>query len=223
MREATYAAQQFEINLRLVGHLIDIRDDTNNPVSRDRRAALNQAALAFSITFWETYVEDVITDAAQTIGAHARDFWDLPQPVTNSLAARLKRTQSSLEHLILNEGWRGEVKDNAKKLVSDFNTPSAAHVNTLARDTIGLGRLSDRWRWQNWSATKSVDLLDSFIRSRHVIIHRGEKPDGLNKVWIPQLHRLLRGCIRATDEAVSEHVEEICRGEYTLLVATIDK
>jgi hypothetical protein len=83
------------------------------------------------------------------------------------------------------ENWR-TVLNERKKLFEvernrGFNTPKAANIDRLFRQTLGIRRISESWCWEGVTAEGARAALDNFIELRGKIAHRGSIDEPLNK------------------------------------------
>lgn len=215
----TDAKTSFESNWTTITDLMTIGEEGTR--TQPQRASVNRAALIFVVTAWESYVEDVVREAADLMATHCASFEDLPKRVRSSIVSRVtpakgpgsKSPSGKYAHDLADHGWRTLLRDFTYDATegSNFNTPNSANVEDLFKSWIGMS-VTDHWSWQRFAAPKAANRLDETIHLRGSIVHTGSKPTGINRNWIYTYGEAnIRKLVERTDIAVIEHVNEVCQ------------
>jgi RiboL-PSP-HEPN len=140
--------------------------------------ALNRAVVVMCAAAWESYVEEVVKEAVETL-----------RPAGPNLG-----------------GWPAQ-KAAVLGQVGRFNNPTSQHVRDLIATSIGLPDITSAWSWQKCSVLDAIKLLDGFLMAtRHKVAH-GDSPRPVvhnkSSSWLPGFVRRLA---RHTDNALRLHL-----------------
>lgn len=215
----TQAQASFEDNWTTISHLMSIGEEGTR--TQPQRAAVNRAALIFIVTVWESYVEDVVREAADLMATHCPSFQDLPKSVQKSIVKHItpkqgfgtKSPSGKYAFHVAGDGWRALLRGFAYDATDgqNFNTPNTKNVRELFTAWMGKD-VTESWSWQHFATPKAADRLDETIVLRGDIVHTGQKPDGLSRNWINTYGDAnIRKLVVRTDRAVIEHVNSICQ------------
>jgi hypothetical protein len=221
---ATEARASFEENWQTIRELVPKRGERGKG-SHAMRAARNKAALVFCITAWEAYVEDLVREGTDYLALNCNSFSDLPRDVRKTLERAVTplanqggRTPSGRRPADLaDDGWRRVLPELAIVATegSGFNTPNSKHVAELFTKWCGVD-VTAHWSWQRFPKPSAAERLDESIGLRGDIVHRGRKPEGLNKFWIETYgEHNIRRLVERTDAALIAHINSVCNGEMT--------
>jgi hypothetical protein len=108
------------------------------------------------------------------------------------------------------DNWRTVLNDRKKLFEVErnrgFNTPKAANIDRLFRQTLGISRISDSWCWKGVTAEGARAALDNFIELRGTIAHRGRIDEPLNKerakMYVAHVNRLAYRTANAVSEVM---------------------
>lgn len=230
------AFTSFEDNRTDIDRLWKIHEEFSgigpNPGRRpDDVEVLNKSAIVFVSACWESYVEDVATEAFDYMLAHAPTASIIPQKVRVHAARPLLEKPDSEGKLLDNgknawdlagNGWKTVLANHRATLIGrwlgNFHTPKSEPVDDLFEDLIGLKSLSRSWYWQGSmpkpkatdNQSKAATQLDEFITVRGDIAHRTKSSGG--KVGKSQGNKFLghvRGIVECTDSVVATHIESL--------------
>lgn len=172
---------------------------------------LNRAAIVFITACWESFVEDLVTEAFDYIMTHVPNAQAVPSKVRD-LATKSIFDQKDSRKVwdIADSGWRGLLiahKDNAlQKWVGKLNTPKTLQVNELFSDLLGIARASANWHWQGMSQAQAERKLDEYITIRGNIAHRTEHDETVYRNWSTDYLNHVESLVEKTEAAVSAHL-----------------
>lgn len=136
-------------------------------------AALNRAVVVMCIAAWESYIEELVREALQALHA--------PVPHPGLVQA-------------LNELLRDDL--------DRFHTPSAANVQSLLRQTIGVADIRRSWYWPGMTIAQAGAALGQALNLRHRIAHGAHPRPVVHNHYTSQLPDFFRRLGRKTDAAV---------------------
>lgn len=214
----TRARSKFEDNWQTVSNLMDLSG--GEATSHAHREARNKAALVFCITVWESYVEDVASEAIEFLAKNAKNFASLPPsvqetlnhavtPKPNNKYVDAHRTRPSS---LADDGWRHLYVRLGHEATQghNFNSPDSKNVRKLFKTWCGVD-ITQSWRWKGFALGKPAERLDHSIKARGSIVHTGQKPEGINKNWINTYGDInIRKIVECTENFLIGFINETC-------------
>lgn len=179
---------------------------------KHRVDVLNRAAVVFISACWESYVEDVATEAFDFMLAEVDTPDAIPAKV-RTLASRELRDAKDERRLweLAGTGWRKIMADHRDAVVRawlrDFNTPKAKQVSDLFCGLIGLPDVTAAWTWQAMNAEQARIKLDEYMMIRGNIAHRTKHDETVYKSWGKDFLLHVSKLVERTDDAVQAHLQ----------------
>lgn len=167
-------------NLEEVNRLLSIHSDISGSGPGRKRdvQVLNKSALILLLACWEAYIEDAAENFFNFALEHAEVPSVFPEHVLAIAAKEVKQGDTNRLWALSGDGWKDELKKHKAKILEkyvvkgSFNTPSAANIDRLFSELIGLTSLSREWYWPGMSNQKVSDKLAELIDLRGAIAHR---------------------------------------------------
>jgi hypothetical protein len=160
--------------------LLTIHDQaTGGKARRPKRelAALKRSALILSVTAWESFVEDTVSEYLKNLLATSTTPDELPS-VFNCVAhewsdpVRSGNRKPPEYRSWTGDGWKELITASLTKYLESFHTPNTQNVRTLFSRYSGLDPTKD-WCWQGVGPAKAQKELDTLIKIRGGVVHRG--------------------------------------------------
>lgn len=168
-----------ETLLRDAVELIDAHESlrTGRPGRQYGLSSLNRAVLVMCVSAWESYVEELMREAARALrpAAPPLDPW----PALNAY--------------VLSQ-------------VNTFNTPSQVNVERLVRNCVGLPDVHLAWTWRNSTSAQATSRLATAMTYRHEIAHGVNPRPSINLVYAGSVLEFVRRLAGCTDDAVRNHL-----------------
>ncbi|WP_191485987.1 HEPN domain-containing protein [Pseudomonas syringae pv. atrofaciens] len=208
------AVASFQANQEDIEQLWTIHEDYagQGPGRKYGVEVLNRSVIVFVTACWESYIEDLATEAFDFLLANVDSADRIPLKIRNySVKGLVEQKNPELLWQLSDDGWRavleahkGEVLD---KWVGTLNTPKTPQVNKLYEELIGIPQISSCWRWEKMSATRAADKLDEYITIRGNIAHRIRDKDAVKKsVGFQYLNHVIQIVYR-TEKTVADYLE----------------
>lgn len=167
-------------NLEEVNRLLSIHSDISGSGPGRKRdvQVLNKSALIMLLACWEAYIEDAAENFFNFALENAEEPSVFPEHVLAIAAKEVKKGDTSRLWALSGDGWKDELETHKNKILEkyivkgSFNTPSAANIDRLFSELIGLTSLSKEWYWPGMSSQKACDKLAELIDIRGSIAHR---------------------------------------------------
>jgi hypothetical protein len=208
-RVITEALAHYEAALRDVHTLVDIYSrewQRSGEKTRQELQVFKRSGVILTVTAWETYVEDTLAlrfrerlDRSDTPDDVGRAFnavaqtWLTSGPKPCDVAAWA------------GEGWKAVILDRFEEQLARLNTPNSEEVGKLFKRYLELD-VREIWKWQGTSSNKACKKLDSLIRRRGQLVHRGgEKNTDGTVVRLDRLRadiRLIERLVWCTETAL---------------------
>ncbi len=156
--------------------LFDCYDSLNSHPELSPPSALKKACLILTLTAWETYVEDVVTEIFEIKfsvfkGSMVGNFAE------KQLSQRLKL----------------------------FHNPNSQKTKHLFEEFFGID-VTEKWTWPNVTPIDARSQLNTWIRKRGEAVHRAEvclnQPQVINKADLGKCLRFFEELAKATDTAL---------------------
>lgn len=141
------ALGNFEHAIQDAQDLLDHFDRLNKHPPPPESEVLKRASLVMALAALETYLEDRIVEAADSIAANGPPAGRLAQFYKDSLERDLKH----------------------------FHTPSTDRVRTLFKTYLDLD-VTEGWQWNHYQPARAKTQLDKIARKRGDIAHRSWRP-----------------------------------------------
>jgi hypothetical protein len=172
---------------------------------------LNRAAIIFITAIWESFVEDLATEAFDFLLANAPNSTVIPSKVKVAATRPMFDQKDSRKVWDLaDDGWRSILTshkaDALKRWLGEFNTPKTKQVNELYEELLGIVGLSKKWSWQKMSAIKAEKKLDEYLTIRGNIAHRVHHDTTVHKNWSADYLGHVVGLVQKCEEAVAAHL-----------------
>lgn len=172
---------------------------------------LNRSAIIFITACWESYIEDLASEAFDFLLANAPTSAVIPKKV-KTLASKALVADSDKTKVweIADDGWRTVLQTHRdttlQSWLGTFNTPKTAQVNGLYEELLGLKGLSSKWYWKNMSKDSAQSKLDDFIRVRGDIAHRLNTTSTVKKGLGIKYLQHIKGLVDCCEKAVEKHL-----------------
>jgi hypothetical protein len=153
---------------------------TGNPGRQYGLASLNRAAVVMSVSAWESYIEELMREAVQTL-----------RPATPPLGA-----------------WPA-LNAHVMGMLGNFNTPNPGNVERLIRNCLGLRDVHLSWTWRNGTSAQAVQRLTDAMTFRHQIAHGVNPRPTIHNHYSSPLPEFFRRLARCTDAAVRNHLVNV--------------
>lgn len=182
------ASDAFYASCGDIDRLLEIHADVggDGPGKRYGVQVLNKSGLVLLSAFWEAFCEDLAAEAIQKIVDDAEDASVLPKELRKVIAKELRSDlDESSPWKLADDGWKAVLLNRMSglKAVRDraLNTPNSDNIDKLFFEAMGIVDLSHSWYWPNMRYVDARKKLDSYLKLRHEIAHRGG-PTG-RSVW----------------------------------------
>jgi hypothetical protein len=144
---------------------------------------------------------------------HVGEPSGLPASLRRRVAEELKKDpHHESPWKIAGDRWKAFLTERLQHLQEarnrGLNTPTAANIDGLFTDALGMSSLSEAWYWAGMSATQARAKLDRFIVLRGDITHRGGNVVHRNRV-VEFLNHAKRLAAK-TDATVNAFVGDAC-------------
>lgn len=156
--------------------LLECYDVLNNSEDHKGSDALKRSTLIMTLTAWETYIEDVVTELfEQKFGA--LKGCQIGNFMERQLEIRLKT----------------------------FHNPNSAKTKQIFEEFFGFDVTED-WVWNNYQPKQARELLNKWISKRGDVVHRSvvdkTKPHIVKRDELQKCITFFTGLVQATDDAL---------------------
>ena len=137
---------------------------------------MKRSALILTVTAWESFLEDTVTEQLETRLRKACDPSE-QRSVFNSVAhewltsAKPERLVPDLVHWT-GDGWKDMVRKSLADSLEAFHSPKSENTNRLFDQYLGIS-ICEHWFWKGVSKERASRQLDELITLRGRVTHRG--------------------------------------------------
>lgn len=210
------AASAFNENSKDIAELWSIHQEISGQGAGRRFGVevLNRSAVVFITACWESYVEDLATEAFNFLLANCPTSSAIPQKV-KALATKpiWEQKNSTKVWDIADTGWRQLLQDHKtttlQHWLGPFNTPKTGQVNQLYEELLGIKKLSSKWYWKAMSVAKAESKLDAFIQVRGDIAHRLNPGKSVQKNLGTNYHEHVKKLVGCCEKEVHAHLLQL--------------
>ena len=172
---------------------------------------LNRSAIVFITACWESYIEDLASEAFDFLLANAPSSTVIPKKVKALASKSLVADKDSTKVWDLaDNGWRTLLLTHKTTTLlnwlGSFNTPKTAQVNGLYEELLGLKSLSSNWYWKGMSKENAEKKLDEFIQVRGDIAHRLNPTMPVKKGLGIKYLQHVNGLVERCENIVAKHL-----------------
>jgi hypothetical protein len=207
------SSARFRENRKDIDTLWIFRKELQQAPSNDARLeVLHRAAIVFIAACWESYVEDVATEAFDVLLRTAVTPNVFPQRVKALASKDLFEVKDTRRIWDLVTGWKDVLQTHRDTILAKslrgFNTPKTKQVRELFSALLDID-VMPRWTWQNVSAERAGDLLDDYLTIRGNIAHRTKHSDLLHKKDAKLFLSHVALLVEKTDDALTGHLHSL--------------
>lgn len=178
-----------------------------------------RAALILTVTWWESFIEDVIEgvfrerlNAAVKPGDLGRTFTSVAE---SWLDSRKGQRPKAVELVAwTGEGWKEIIRSRFLDELKNLHTPDSRGVRHLSKRYLGAD-LTLSWRWPGTDSEGACRRLDRMIRRRGEIVHRGrdiyKSSKSVRKVEVVEALALVKRLMTCTSRALAQSAEREAR------------
>ncbi len=175
---------------------------------------LNSAAIMFITACWESFVEDLATEAFDFMLANVTKASAVPSKVQD-FATRPIFVQKDSRQVwdLADTGWRAVLLTHRdatlKKWLDPLNTPKTKQVDELYEELLSIRKLSENWHWYGMGAEQAGEKLDEYITIRGNIAHRLHHDETVYKNWGTDYLNHVQTLVEKCDQAVAAHLQTL--------------
>ncbi len=202
----------FQIALLDVKTLIQLYNTFAQPKKPDKRVeVLRRAALVFTITAWETFIEEIITEQFNRRLDKAQSPTDVLSTF-NSIATDTLNSQSNLKKFQppdllawTGDGWKTILKRKFASEITNFHTPNSSNIRHLSKRYLDVD-ITSYWKWPKTSTRRACYLLDRLIVRRGLSVHNAKGLLTKRRIVTMQTviasYKLVKQLVTATEEGL---------------------
>lgn len=170
--------KSFQCAITDAEELLNCYDILNNSQKLKASDALKRSALIMTLTAWETYVEDVLTELFES------KFGALQgSQIGNFMEKQLK------------------IK------LKTFHNPNSSKTKQIFEEFFGFD-VTEEWSWNNYLPKQARETLNKWINKRGSVVHRAvteqNKPHTVKRDELQKCIRFFKDLVTATDKALEE-------------------
>lgn len=207
---ASRAADKFEENRKDIEQLWAIHEDVAGEGCGRKHGVdvLNRAAIIFITACWESFVEDLATEAFDFLLTNVPNAQAVPTKVRN-FATRSLAEQKDPGKLweLADAGWRQLLISNRtatiERWIGTLNTPKSAQINSLFEELLGIPKISAHWHWQRMTSEQAAEKIDSYVTIRGNIAHRTEHDETVYRNWTEDYLGHVNSLVTKTEAATA--------------------
>jgi hypothetical protein len=211
---ASKAREAFDDNAADVERLMEIHK-TLSGEERGRRfqmEVLNKASVVLLTAFWESYCEDIASEALSNIVQNSTNAASIPTELKKMVAKELKgEANETAVWALADSNWKAFLQQRLAYLTSvrnrKLNTPKSEQIIDFFHRTIGLKDVSVDWCWKAMSLTRAKAKLDRFVELRGAIAHRGQASESCTKNDVEDYFNFIQRLVSKTGKGVNRHVK----------------
>lgn len=208
------ARNRFESNKVDVERLMEIHEELvgSDPGRKHNIDVINRAAIVFVCACWESFVEDLASEALDYLVQNSSDAKSIPKKLKALVynAISLPNPQVIWDALA-DGGWKSQLISRKAEILENwlgkFHTPSAENVTNLFEELLGLRDVSLGWKWKNMSKERARKKLDELVKIRGDIAHRTVHVENVHKSWTRDYLGHIATLASKTEIAVAKHLE----------------
>ena len=144
--------------------------------SESQSEALKRSSLILTVTAWESFVEDTVTEQLDKLLERTSDRTAISS-IFNGIAHEwLDQNRRKPPDLIqwTADKWKEIVRQSLYKYLESCNTPNSKNTAEVFKRYLGVD-IVKKWARQGVSSDTAQKQLDALIKLRGQVVHRGRK------------------------------------------------
>lgn len=135
-------------------------------------------------SMWESFNIRCVLEASAFIAGFAASDNQLPTELKKNIAKELKQEKHDLAiWRLAGEGWKEVIRNRTEPDALRLQSGKSHHIDEFYRNTIGMKNVSTCWKMGRNSSSEVAEKIDSHIRKRDLIVHRGDEMDSIEECW----------------------------------------
>lgn len=207
----------FQDNMSEVVRLLEIHSQISGS-KRGRRhnvEVLNKSAIVLLVATWESYVEELASQAFEFLLKKAKSPDDIPNKVRTLSSKDLKASKNDLDVWELaGKGWVDVLRKHQEaaneKYVKALNTPKTSNIDNIFESLIDLKGISSHWYWKGMSKVNAHKKLEDLITLRGQIAHTVKSSKTVTKAKIIEYKEFLSRLATISHNRCNRHLLSIC-------------
>lgn len=215
----------FESNFTEIDHLIDIhealvsleREDDDGEICdfTDQKSVLIKSSIVLMVSYWETYVEDICSEAIKHMVTNLNDSNKLPKELKQQISKEILSNKNELKMWELcGDNWKtilsNRLNDYSNRRNWKFNSPKSNQVVNFFKEYLGIADISKKWVHKKLTSKECMVKLDEIVEVRGTIAHRGHPPRKITLTLAKNYANFLKSIISKTGGSVNAHVKKTC-------------
>ena len=178
---------------------------------KHRVDVLNRSAVVFIAACWESYIEDLASEAFDFLLENAKESDSIPMRV-RIYASRELRTDKDERKIwnLAGDGWRIVLMNYRAKLkarwLQNFNTPKSGQVTQLFSELLDIPDITASWTWRDMEPAEAATILDEFMIIRGNIAHRTKHSEQVHKSTSKNFLNHVVNIVEHSDDHVAKHI-----------------
>lgn len=173
---------------------------------------INRSGIVFVAACWESFVEDLATEAFDFFIGNITDTNVLSNKLKGLIGEEYQDEKNFVRvwDALAGSSWVATLRRNRDKAieqwVTSLNTPKWQNVDALFENLLGLRGVSSSWTWQRMKANKAKEKLNDYITTRGNIAHRTRHSRTVSKNDVRFFINHVEQLAIKTEMAVAEHL-----------------
>ena len=218
---ASQARKTFDENHKDIENLLDyysvseqLHEDYPDDGLMDGADVVLRSSIVLLVTYWEAYLEDIVTEAIEHIVEHVEDPTKIPKELKKTVIRELSGDKNELAMWRLTgDGWRDCIKSRLPQLKEarnrSFNTPKSAQTQSFIHSALGIVDITKTWDFQDRDASTNAKYLDTLVELRGQIAHRGKIKKKITDESVKALSLFVKELVSKTGGSINAEVKKI--------------
>jgi len=205
------ASIRFSQNRKDIDTLWLFRKELQQKPSKEARfEVLHRAAVVFIAACWESYIEDVATEAFDFLIDRATTPDVFPARVKVLASKELFEEKDARRIWGLVTSWKDVLRVHRDEILSKtlkgFNTPKTRQVKELFSELLDVD-VTAKWVLKGMTPEQAGVQLDEYMTIRGNIAHRTRHSASIEKRAAKAFLKHVAALVEKTDETVSYHIQ----------------
>lgn len=174
-----------------------------------------RSAIVMLVTYWEAYVEDIVSEGVAHVVKHASDPNKLPKDLRKVITTELKADKDELAvWQLAGDGWRGLATKRLAGLCEtrnrSFNSPKGNQTKKFFCESLGIPDITKAWQMGIYNSEKFCATLEDFVELRGEIAHRGKIKNKVTVEYVKLMIEFIQILVGKTGELVNIEIQKSC-------------
>ncbi|MGD9873530.1 MAG: HEPN domain-containing protein [Kiritimatiellia bacterium] len=174
-----------------------------------------RSAIVLLVTYWEAYIEDIVSEGVAHLVEHVPDPNNLPKELLKAIARELKTDKNEIAiWRLASDGWRELLTQRLpgfrERRNRSFNTPKSDQTRQFVCEALGISDITLCWKIDKDEPAQTCKVLDKVVELRGQIAHRGKLSKTVKPEVVRSMTEWFKKLVSKTGGHINSFIKKSC-------------